>query len=258
MPLSEYLRIARQRGWIIILTALLGAASAYIFSTVQQPVYQSTIRLNVIGARPDLGLSQTLKGLLRNYAGQIRSVDTATDALRDMPEPLDLTPDGLLGKINVQAVESDLQLVVEAEDRDPGIANMIAQQMANTFVWHIGQYNDTLDQRDRVNVFTSGPATPGYKVRPQKKINTLAGGIIGGVMGLAIVGLLEWLDSRYVRGPRDLERDLRLPLLSVVEPSPAGPAPALSFPYSSRAWTVPLLGGLVLGIVLTSIVYLLF
>ena len=37
MNLTEYLRIAIKRGWIAILTALLAAAAALIFSQIQTP-----------------------------------------------------------------------------------------------------------------------------------------------------------------------------------------------------------------------------
>jgi non-specific protein-tyrosine kinase len=258
LPLNDYLLIVRRHGWVIVLTAVVGAIAALLFSLVQRPVYQSTIRLNVIGMRPDLGLSQTLKGLLRNYAGQIKSYDTATLALRDMKEPLDLTPDGLLAKINVQAVEADLQLVIEAEDHDPHIAQMIADQMASTFVWSIKQFNESLDVRDRVNVFTSGPASPAVKVRPQKKLNTAAGGILGAVLGLLIVMFLEWQDSHFVRRESDIARDAGVPLLGSVQivghdpPEPGGRA------WSGQAvpWVIPLAGGVALGALLASAIYL--
>jgi capsular polysaccharide biosynthesis protein len=256
LPLTEYWRIIRSRGFIVVLTAVVGALSAFVFSSVQQPLYQSTIRLNVVGARPDLGLSQTLKNLLRNYAGQIRSYDTAQDALADMPEPLDLTPEGLLAKVNVQAVESDLQLVVEAEDGDPHVAEMIAQQMADTFVWQIEQYNQNLDQRDRVNVFTSGPATSADRVKPQKKLNTLVGGMLGGVAGVCVLLLLEALDAATVRRPADIQGDLGLPVLAVVDSTGSGRREASWFGAIAAGWAIPLVGGLALGALLTSIVYL--
>lgn len=255
LPLSDYLRIIQRRGWIIVLTAFLGAVSALLFSLVQTPVYQSTIRLNVIGARPDFGLSQSIVSLLRNYAGQIKSYDTATLALRDMPEPLDLTPDGLLAMVNVQAIQSDLQLVIEVEDEDPHIAQMVAQQMADTFAWTIEQFNLQLEQSNRVMVFASGPATPASKISPHKKINTAAGGILGAILGLGIVILLEWMDSRFVRSPADLQRDLDLPVLALVGPGGDSGAGAAVSKLAGN-WTIPLLGGVALGVLLTSVVYL--
>ncbi|MHB0878221.1 MAG: YveK family protein [Anaerolineae bacterium] len=258
MPLGEYLRIIRQRGWIVVLTALLAAVSALVFSTVQRPVYQSTIQLNVIGARPDLGLSSTIKSLLRNYAGQIRSYDTAQDALRDMPEPLDLTPEGLLGKVNVQAVEADLQLLIEAEDGDAHVAEMIAQQMADTFVWRIDQFNAELDQADRINVFTSGPASPANRIKPQKKINTIAGGLLGGVAGVGVLLLLEWVDAATVRRPGDIRRDVGLPVLAVVDTSGNASTGPSWLSALAAGWAIPLVGGLALGVLLASIVYLAF
>jgi capsular polysaccharide biosynthesis protein len=41
---------------------------------------------------------------------------------------------------------------------------------------------------------------------PRTKINTLAGGIFGAMLGVVIVFLLEWLESDIVRTTEDVER----------------------------------------------------
>ena len=40
MEISDYLRILRKRGWIIIAVALVAAGSAYAFSKMQTPILQ--------------------------------------------------------------------------------------------------------------------------------------------------------------------------------------------------------------------------
>ena len=73
MEISDYLRILRKRGWLIVVVAIIAAASAYAFSKMQTPIYSATVQLSVNPARLDWGLSNTIKDLLRNYATNIRT-----------------------------------------------------------------------------------------------------------------------------------------------------------------------------------------
>ena len=67
MEIGDYLRVLRQRGWIIIVVAVLAAVAAYGFSKMQTPVYESSLRMLVQPARTDFGQSQAAKLLLRGY-----------------------------------------------------------------------------------------------------------------------------------------------------------------------------------------------
>ena len=67
MDLNDYIRIIRQKGWLIILVAVLTAAAAFGFSKLQTPVYESSLRLLVQPARTDFGQAQAAKQLLRGY-----------------------------------------------------------------------------------------------------------------------------------------------------------------------------------------------
>ena len=73
MDLSDYLRILRQRGWVIVLVALLTAAATFGFSKVQTPVYESTLRMLVRPSRTDFGQSQAAKELLASYVAWLNS-----------------------------------------------------------------------------------------------------------------------------------------------------------------------------------------
>ena len=62
------------------------------------------------------------------------------------------------------------------------------------------------DKRDRVGVSAKDAAQPAYLQSPKKKINALAGGVFGVLLGGLIVLGLEWLDSGIIRSSLDLER----------------------------------------------------
>ena len=81
MELSQYLRILRKRWWIIVVAMLVTAVSAVAFSRLQTPVYQSTAEVLIQPARPDFGLTQSAKTLLRSYMSVADSNKWAQEVL---------------------------------------------------------------------------------------------------------------------------------------------------------------------------------
>ena len=70
MELSDYFRILRQRGWIIVVVAVVAAVSAFGFSKLQRPIYKSSMQVTVLPARNDYGLgpdNQAAFARLRNH-----------------------------------------------------------------------------------------------------------------------------------------------------------------------------------------------
>jgi len=218
VELSEYLRILGKRGWIILVSIVIVAASAFVFSRVQTPVYRSTVYLNVMPARMDWGLQQVVRGVMRNYAGTIESRPNAQEVINRLE--LDITPEQFRQKITVSPNEADLVLQINADDYDPLIARDIAQTAAEVFVEQINVYMLDQDKRDRVAVTIRDYALPGTLHKPKWKINVLAGGGFGLIMGVLIVFVLEWLASEIIRTPEDIERQMELAVLGVI-PSPA-------------------------------------
>jgi len=51
---------------------------------------------------------------------------------------------------------------------------------------------------------------------PKTKINTIAGALIGLLLGGAVVFVLEYLESNIVRRKDDIERFLELPVLAAI------------------------------------------
>ena len=204
MPLKEYLRILWKRGWIIIAMAIITSASALVFSMVQRPVYRSSIQLNVIPARLDFGLGEVIKNLMRNYAGNIVSDTALQEVIKRTGQ--DMTVDTLRSKIRVSPIESDYMIQIDVDDYDPTIAQLLAQRTAEVFVERIQVFMQDQDKRDRVQVDIKEPAKPAYLQFPKKKINALAGGIFGILLGTLIVLGLEWVESGVIRSAEDLER----------------------------------------------------
>jgi capsular polysaccharide biosynthesis protein len=225
VELQDYLNILRKRGWIIILTACITAASALGFSLVQTPKYRATAKLSVNPARADWGLVGAAKNLLRNYTMNMTTHKTAQKVI-DRAE-LDMSTDDLLSKVTVSSDESNFTLQVDVKDYDPVVAIQIAQTLAEVFIEDQTEWNQKQDKRDRIEVSLLDDVRDAPLFSPKKKINTLAGGIFGVLLGGVIVLFLEWLESDILRTSGDVERFIGLTVLGAI-PAPGGSSPGAS------------------------------
>jgi capsular polysaccharide biosynthesis protein len=234
MELRDYARILRRRGWIIVLVAILAAVAAFGFSRTQVKVYQATAKLNVEPARPDWGLSNTLKDLMRSYVERIRSYNMAEKVIRQAQ--LDMSPDTFRSHLNVTTDPSTFSIQIDARDRDPTVAMLMANTMADVFVQDRVDWNKEVDKRDRIDVSVRDYARYASLFKPKPKTNALAGGILGVLCGGLIVILLEWLESATLRTAEETERLLSVPVLGAIPAWPASGARSLwPFPALSRA-----------------------
>lgn len=213
MDLGDYLRILRQRGWLIILMGLLTAAAAFGYSKVQPTVYESSLKILVQPARTDNGGALAVKQLLRGYVQWINSSYRAGDVINQLQ--LDVTPRQLLGDVTVASDDSSYIIQINVENSDDQLANDIARTWGNRFIqWRI---DDNADQRreDRVDAeFIDDPTIVG--VSPNTKINTLAGGVFGALLGLLVIFLLEWIESGVLRRSDDVTRYLDIPVIGTI------------------------------------------
>lgn len=213
MTLFELFRILRQRGWIIALAALLVAGSAFGFSKLQTPVYEATVRLLIQPARPDLGLTQSAKTVLRSYVQWMltrQNAQRVIDALQ-----LDRVPESLLGDVTIASQDENFIIQIDVRHQDGDQANNIARQWADQFVQWRNTENETLRNEDRVTALMLD--APTYALyRPQTTVNTLAGGILGLLLGALVVFALEYLEANIIRSAADAERALGVNVLGAV------------------------------------------
>jgi capsular polysaccharide biosynthesis protein len=220
MSLSDYVRILSRRGWIILLLALLTAASAYVFSRVQTPIYKSTALVSVQPARPDFGLTNSARDLLRSYVSVIDTDTFAQKVIEDPDIQLDVTASELRSDVTIASDASRFIIQIDVENQDLELANRIAQKWAELLVdWRKTQ-NQKVRQEDYVDAILLDPPRATLD-SPQTRINLLAGSILGALLGGVIVFVLEYLEAGILRSPQDVERALSLSVLGAI---PAGKA----------------------------------
>lgn len=219
MEITDYIRILRKRGWIVVVVAAIAAASAFGFSKLQTPIYSASVKLSVVPARAtDWGSNNSLKDLLRNYAENIRTHTMATEVIGRAQ--LDMDTSTFLGKLFVQPDSSTFTLELEARDRDPKVAMDMVDTMARVFGEDRDQWNQQQDKRDRIDVkMLDSVYNLGYQqYSPKTKINTLAGGLFGLLVGVLVIFFLEWLEMDTIRTSADVERAIGMPVLGAIPP----------------------------------------
>lgn len=213
MELSDYLRILRQRGWIMILLAVLTAGAAFGFSRAQTPVYESRLKLLVLPSRTDFGQAQAAKELLRSYEQWLRSSYRAQEVINQMQ--LDMQAGELLGNMTVASDNSSFVIEMAIENTDPNLGNDIARTWGNLLIQWQNANNDKLRKEDRITIELLDDPQAGLD-RPKWKVNTAAGGVFGALLGIIVIFLLEWIESGIVRRSEDVERYLEIPVIGTI------------------------------------------
>lgn len=213
MEISDYLRILRQRGWIILLMMVLVAGAAFGFSRIQTRVYESTLRLLVLPSRTDFGQAQAAKELLRSYEQWLRSSYRAQAVINDLQ--LDMTAPALLGDMTVASDNASFVITLAVENTDPDLANDITRTWGNQLIQWQNANNDALRKEDRINIEFLDDPQAGLE-RPNTMINTAAGAVFGLLLGLLLIFLLEWVASGIMRRSQDVERYLDIPVIGSI------------------------------------------
>jgi capsular polysaccharide biosynthesis protein len=216
MELVNYVRILRKRWWIIVVAVVFTAGSAFLFSKLQHPEYTSTAEIVIEPARPDWGLAQSAKMLLRTYMTVADSYSWAQDVIDELQLPM--TPEQLRSNAHFAAEDDRMVIKLEIEAYDGDQANDIARTWATLLVQWRDQQNQRQNKEDRV--YASLRDQPRYAQSwPKTKVVTAGGGVFGLVIAGVIIFSLEWLEAGIVRTPQDLERQLNLTVVGAI-PSP--------------------------------------
>ena len=210
MVINEYFRVFWGRGWILALSVALTAGSAFLFSVVQTPVYQSTVDVLVQPARTDFGLTQSAKLLLDSYVAFLDTETSAAEVI-DLLQ-LDTLPETLRGDVRISAEAQRFVIRIEVENENGDLANDIARYWAQLLVQWRNDENQKQRREDRVTAIILDD--PRYVLdHPRKGINSAAGAVFGLLIGAAVVLFLEYLDAGIVRTRRDVERFLGMSVL---------------------------------------------
>lgn len=213
MNLMEYASIVLRRGWIMLLVAVIAGASAWFLSQRQMPIYRATQRVLMQPTRADLGLTEASKTLLGNHVAYLDSEFRAQEVIDNLR--LDMTPGELKSKVTIASDPLSLTIQIDVDLPDGDLANDVAREWGNLLIQYRNEENQRARREDHINARLQDVAR--YELlRPRPTINTIAGAILGLLLGGVIVFVLEFLESSIVRSRDDLERSAGINVLAAI------------------------------------------
>lgn len=220
MELRDYLRVLR-RGWLlIVLFVLVGVGASATYSLVLTPQYEAGTRVFVSADSAanvgELGAGNTYtQQIVRSFVEVVGTAAVLEPVIDELD--LDTTVGGLASQVTASSDLNTVILNVTVQDPDPVQAADIANAVTASLVDVVGTLTpQTAEGTTPIAVNTVQPATvPESPVSPRVPLNIALGLLVGLALGVGIAVLREVLDTR-VRGERDIEQVLDVPLLGGV------------------------------------------
>lgn len=215
IDLREYLSIIKKKWFIMaILCAVCVAASAVYSFFIAKPVYQAETTLIVKTEKTEgtnsLSNDQVMvsQKLALTYGEIIKSRKVLDKVIKNLD--LKESNGSLASKISVSTVTDTQIIKVSVQDTNKSNAAKIANEIPKVFAKEAIRIADA----NGVEVIDKAQ-TPVNPVSPNKKMNILIAGVLGVMIGLFIIFIIEFLNTK-IKTPQDIEKELGLPLLGVI------------------------------------------
>ena len=215
IDLREYISIIKKKWFIMAILCVVCVAASTVYSFfIAKPVYQAETTL-IVKTEKTEGTNtvtsdqiKTTQQLAVTYGEIIKSRKVLDDVIKNLD--LDESYGQLSGKISVSTV-SDTQIIkVSVQDTNKSNAAKIANEIPKVFAKEAIRIADA----NGVEVIDKAQ-TPVNPVSPNKKMNILIAGVLGVMIGLFIIFIIEFLNTK-IKTPQDIEKELGLPLLGVI------------------------------------------
>ncbi|QKY70317.1 YveK family protein [Lentibacillus sp. CBA3610] len=218
ISLKEIFEVLKKRMLLIISfivgTALISAIITFFFIT---PQYESSSQFLVNqGEQQDSEMTsnelnvQTNVELINTYNVIIQSPAILENVVEELN--LNLNTSQLSDKITVESAENSQVVTVTATDPDPNLARDIANTTVTTFQSEIPDIMNV----DNVSILSAAELSPNPSpVSPQPLLNIAIAIVLGGMLGVGLAFLIEYLDNT-IKTESDVEDKLGVPVLGVI------------------------------------------
>ena len=238
MTLRDYMRALRKRWWLVIATALTGAALSMLWVQQLPPVYQGTVTF--FATTPSLDPSSPLQSDLfgqQRVNSYVRLLDSELLAERVVADAdRDLTEQQVMTSIEGKADLNTVLLTAYVRSTSPGDAEAIVDSVAVELPRLVNEIESESGQASVRLRRVSGPTLEPSPVGPQTNLWIAAGSLLGLALGVA-AALLRGLLDRTVRTPEDLRERLGTPVLGHIPVGSSRKSPLLF--ESNENWARP-------------------
>ncbi|MBC5995800.1 hypothetical protein EAI30_00065 [Romboutsia ilealis] len=215
IDLREYFSIIKKRSKIIVIITLIAMlVSAAVSFFMLSPVYETntTLIVNRSEAVQDQNMTNdeyTVSQKLATTYGEIIKSRTVLDEVIDELK-LDMTYSQLASMVSVSPV-GDTQIInIKVQDTNPTKAMNIANAIPKVFTKEVKR----ITKANGAEVVDKA-VLPQNPIKPNKVMNVAIATVLGVMIGLFLVFVLEYMDTK-MKKPEDITKHLDLPILGVI------------------------------------------
>ncbi len=212
MEIRDYVNILVKRWWVIILTAIAAVVGAYVISKLLPQTFRSQAVYLVLANQADNGLNIVLRNSMNSYRELVMQPSVLDQISQQIG--LDISGERLMEDVNIQPRPDEQKIVIEVDLPRLDQSQALADAVGERIVAEVNRINATLEGTARINVTRIQPARL-VEIRPNTRINMLAGAILGLIVGLVLAFVLEYLDDT-LKTSEDVERFVGLPTLGTI------------------------------------------
>src|SRR5690625_3500209 len=212
ISLKEIFEVVKKR-FLLIMAFVLGAAvvAAVVSYFVLTPTYQSSSQFIVNQTQQDSNAQFSVNDIRTNVEliNTYNVIITSAAILSDVAETLDLdySPGKLASNIQVSSEQNSQIVNVTYTDPDPYLAADIVNTTVSIFQERIP---DLMNMAENVKVLTTAEVSADPKqVSPNPTLNIAFAIVLGGMIGVGLAFLLEYLDNT-ITTEQDIEKHLGL------------------------------------------------
>jgi len=178
----------------------------------------------VLPMRADWNPTTYLEPRMRVFRAALLSFPANDPAWRDLP-----------GHLFVGLVPAEARMVIEVENQSPEEAARLANDLVGRLEAWVEEFNETQSGEDRVRVRTLVSATvPAAPSGPRYQLNTVAGAVLGVLLGLPLAFLWDALDDT-LGDPERAAAHLGIVVWPALPPFPADRVPLREEPAGEVA-----------------------
>lgn len=212
MEIRDYVNVLVKRWWVIVLTVIAAVGSAYVISKLLPQTYRSQAVYLALANQADNGLNIVLRNSMNSYRELVMQPSVLDQISQQIG--LDISGERLMEDVNIQPRPDEQKIVIEVDLPRLDQSQALADAVGERIVAEVNRINATLEGTARINVTRIQPARL-VEIRPNTRINMLAGAILGLVLGIVLAFVLEYLDDT-LKTSEDVERFVGLPTLGAI------------------------------------------
>ena len=186
--------------------------SAYVISKLLPQTYRSQAVYLALANQADNGLNIVLRNSMNSYRELVMQPSVLDQISQQIG--LDISGERLMEDVNIQPRPDEQKTVIEVDLPRLDQSQALADAVGERIVAEVNRINATLEGTARINVTRIQPARL-VEIRPNTRINMLAGAILGLVLGIVLAFVLEYLDDT-LKTSEDVERFVGLPTLGAI------------------------------------------